>query len=431
MSRTARAKQPSRRARLVAGVLCLALAGCTVAPGGPLPRRGLSIQVNPAQSLLDAPVHLHVLGAAPGSAVRLRAEVADAAGRRWTAEATFTADRGGEVDLDASAPVAGDYRTTAGMGLLWSLRPPPGAPTGTYFVAPADGQTVALTATSGAATATRTLRRLLRAPGVAGTPLTLDRDGLVGVYDAPDAAPAGPGVLLFGGSAGGLASADVLAMLLASHGYHALALAYFGLPGLPASLSAVPLEYFQRALRWLATRPGVLADGLVVAGWSRGSEAALLLGVHDPGTVHSVVALAPNDTALCSYPGCAGPAWTLRGRPLPFTRQFNTPYPVDDPAAVIPVERIGGPLFLACGGQDQVWQSCAFMRAIAARRAAHHHDARDVVLGFPLAGHGVAFPIPYLPTADAAIVQGTTPEANEAAREQIWPQLLRFLAAVA
>jgi hypothetical protein len=107
-----------------------------------------------------------------------------------------------------------------------------GAPAGTYFVARDDSQTVALTAASGSATARRTLRRLLRAPGRQHA-ADADRDGLVDVYDAPAARPAGPGVLLFGGSSGGLASTDALAMLLASHGYHALALAYFGLPGLP------------------------------------------------------------------------------------------------------------------------------------------------------------------------------------------------------
>jgi uncharacterized protein len=32
---------------------------------------------------------------------------------------------------------------------------------------------------------------------------------------------------------------------------------YFSLPGLPSALANIPLEYFARALRWLAAQPGV------------------------------------------------------------------------------------------------------------------------------------------------------------------------------
>ena len=53
-----------------------------------------------------------------------------------------------------------------------------------------------------------------------------------------------------------------------------------------------------------------------------------------------------------------------------------------------------------------------------------------MALRYPRAGHGIAFPIPYLPTADTAAVQGATPEANEHAREAAWPRLLRYLAAI-
>jgi dienelactone hydrolase len=413
---------------LVAG--CTASRPATSTGGRPRTSGRLSINVEPSRSLLGEPVHVRVRGAAPGARVRLRAETADVHGRRWVAQASFVADRGGGVDLDASAPVVGDYQGVAGMGLLWSLRPPAGAPAGTYFEVAPNGQAVGLRAVSGAETATATFLRLARATGVTSRTLTLARDGLVGAYHAPAGGPPGPGVLLFGGSSGGMADAALLAMVLASHGYRALALAYFRAPGLPDTLSAIPLEYFQTALRWLAGRPGVRAHRLVVAGWSRGSEAALLLGVHDPATIRGVVALAPNDTALCSYPGCAGPAWTLGGRPVPFTRQFNTPAPTDVPGAVIPVERVNGPLFLACGGHDQVWASCEFMRAIVARRASVRGQGRDVALRYPQAGHGIAFPIPYLPTADAAAVQGATPEANEHAREAAWPRLLRYLAMI-
>jgi uncharacterized protein len=116
-------------------------------------------------------------------------------------------------------------------------------------------------------------------------------------------------VLLLGGSEGGLPS-PLVADMLAGQGYDVLGVGYFGLPGLPSTLSGIPLEYFARALRWLARQPGVDPAKIAVLGVSRGSEAAQLLGVHYPGLVHAVIASVPSDAALCS-PGCRTAAWTL------------------------------------------------------------------------------------------------------------------------
>lgn len=194
-------------------------------------------------------------------------------------------------------------------------------------------------------------------------------------------------MLEFGGSEGGL-HGQLLGSALASAGYPTLDIAYFGEPGLPSELRDIPLEYFARALRWLARQPGVLAGQTYVSGASRGSEAALLLGVYYPGLVHGVIASSPNDVALCSYPGCQGAAWTLDGKPLPYARQVDEPYPTDTPAAVIPVEKIRGPVFLDCGTADRVWTSCAFAQAIQRRLNAARDRYPHVLYRYQGAGHG-------------------------------------------
>src|SRR5207248_50940 len=119
---------------------------------------------------------------------------------------------------------------------------------------------------------------------------------------------------------------------------------------------------------------------------------------------------------------CDAPAWTFRGRPIPYTRQMDFTQPTDNPAAVIPVERIDGRMLLVCGGKDLVWRSCAYLRAIEARRKRFERASGDVVFAYPQAGHSVGEFLPYIPGA------GRLAPADERAREDLWPQVVSFLA---
>jgi dienelactone hydrolase len=79
---------------------------------------------------------------------------------------------------------------------------------------------------------------LKRAPGVSMTDF---RDGVVvGTFYTPYGKRVLPAVIVLGGSEGG--TMRDRAALLASHGYAALALAYFGAPGLPQELDRIPVE---------------------------------------------------------------------------------------------------------------------------------------------------------------------------------------------
>ena len=316
------------------------------------------------------------------------------------------------------------------MGLLWSMKPVGGPPVDYWFIFPRDGARVALTVTAGnEVLASRVLVRRLLAAGVSVRRLRTDRDGIYGLYFAPASMGAlRPGVLAFGGSEGGLGGTRQ-ASLLASHGFPALAIAYFDAPGLPHKLSRVPLEYFARALLWLSRRPGVDPSRLVVMGVSRGSEAALLLGAYFPKLVHAVVALVPSNVVLCSFPQCGnGPAWTLAGRAVPFATRFG-PSSHGEPDAVIPVERIAGPILLVCGGLDLVWPSCPMSDAIQARLRAHNYPYPHLLLRFPWAGHSVGYPVPYEPGSEDD--RGSSAGANPRARAQAWPEILEFLAQMA
>jgi pimeloyl-ACP methyl ester carboxylesterase len=180
---------------------------------------------------------------------------------------------------------------------------------------------VATVKADGHVIASTTFRRALSRPALIEQDETVSSAGFVGAFESAAGATHRTTVLAFGGSEGGLRTVS-LAARLAADGVPTLALAYFGAPGLPKTLTNIPLEYFETALGWLARQPQVDPQRIVVLGVSRGSEAALLLGVHDPDLVHGVIALVPSSVVNCgiqggSTPGgCIGAAWTLGGKPL-------------------------------------------------------------------------------------------------------------------
>ncbi|MEV1144740.1 acyl-CoA thioesterase/bile acid-CoA:amino acid N-acyltransferase family protein [Micromonospora sp. NPDC049799] len=384
-----------------------------------------TIEVDAETALADQAVHVRVSGLRARETVTVASQAADARGRSWRGEATFAADGDGVVDLDRSASVSGSYRGADGMGLFWSMRPPTGDPDQEWF-SPGHPEVagafeVRLTVTvAGREIAARTVTRRWTAPGVTHRTLALDADGVAGLlFLPPENAVRRPGVLLLGGSEGGVGR-KYDAALLASHGYPALALGYFGVPGLPETLRDIPLEYFVTAARFLRAQPGADPGGVVVNGYSRGSEAALLLAGHDPEIVRGTILYAPSDAVWSGFPN-GGHAWTKGGVPVPRT--------------AIPVTDVAGPVLAIAGGDDQVWRSAAHARRIMRRLDDARVTAAHQALVYPDAGHGVGS-FPHLAAGTSTIPPGTdvvrrlggTRAADAAARRDSWPKVLAFLA---
>jgi dienelactone hydrolase len=403
------------------------LAGCTNSAAQP--ERGVSVTVGPESSLAGQAVHITITGLSSGELVNVRLNSTDAHGVRWQGSAVYRAGVGGDVDLNTAAAISGSYHGVSGMGLIWSMTPLTPGPVGAYFWN--DTAPLAFTlvvSTHGTPVASASFQRRF---SVAETRESLTADGFDGEFLRPAGpAPRGTAVLVVGGSEGGLPDV-LLPALLASSGYPALGVAYFKEPGLPRTLSRIPLEYFATALRWLARQPGVDPARIAVLGVSRGSEAAQLLGVYYPDLVHGVIASVPSNAAICSYPDCTGPAWTLHGQALPYTSQFDNPDPTDDPAAVIPDQRIQGPVFLDCGEADQTWTSCPYAQAILHLLDANHDRWTHVLYAYPGAGHLVGSLIPYEPVSPALAARDLDYAADQQADALLWPHLLSFLAGLA
>ncbi|MER8185249.1 acyl-CoA thioesterase/bile acid-CoA:amino acid N-acyltransferase family protein [Kitasatospora sp. NPDC094015] len=386
------------------------------------------IEVDAASTLADQPVRLRITGLAPGEEVTVAATAADYRSVSWQSRAVFRADAHGVVAPDTTAPLSGTYQGVDGAGLLWSMNPPSGDPEQASFApslpqAKPSFQVRIEVSAHGKQLAARDVTRRLQADGVSYRELTTAADRVAGALFLPPPGTARhPAVLLFGGSEGDIGVDQVYAAaLLASRGYPALALGYFHHAGLPDTLHDIPLEYFATAAGLLAAQPGADPAQLVAVGYSRGSEAALLLGQDRPDLVHGVIVYAPSAEVTPGMFPTGGDAWTLGGRPVP--------------QGPVPLDRIGGPVLALAGAEDALWPSADSARRIGqALDAAHDsHPHQEIV--YPAAGHGVgivpylaAGTRPFLPAADAHLQLGGTRAGNAAARVAGWQQVLDLLA---
>jgi dienelactone hydrolase len=278
-----------------------------------------------------------------------------------------------------------------------------------------------------------------------------------------------PGVVVLGGSGGGLSWSAEVAAELARNGYAAFALAYFGLPPLPRTLMNIELEYFEAAFDWLVRQSSVSSTRLALVGGSRGSELALQLGATF-STIVLAICYAPSSVRWGPVGGLATlgkAAWRWRGQPLPqmprppfirfaaeigklaLSRVLRTPYretPSFETAlrgvrgvqeATIPVERICGPVLLISGTDDQLWPSTMMSEMICDRLRSNSHPFAFKHLKYEGAGHAISLPnlpLECYPTrvrhgiTGITYALGGTPETNASAAKGAWREVVKFLA---
>lgn len=427
---------PTRR-QVVAG-LASAAALPARAAGAP------SLIVDPPAALEDRMLHIRGEGFAAGQPVTLVAAMTARGQSRWQSNAIHLADAAGSFDLGAGL---------AAMRPVWAMTeigPPLPGRVGQGVRQPV---TVEFTATDGQGGAARaTATRMLAGVGVTFRPLA-EATGLKGGWWLPPGAGQHPAVIVLGGSGGG-ADHD-RAALYASHGFAALALAYFGVAGLPPVLADIPLEYFGRAI---AHARSVAGDFVAVEGISRGAELALLVGATFP-EVRAVLSIMGSGLVMGPFgvpDGSTASAWTLGGRPVPdlFAGNPMVDWSASDSAmslvpgyrsamrddqavarATIAVERINGPVMLVTGGDDRLAPRFDLSEIARARLERAGHRWPVVHLTYAEAGHTLA--PPWRPTTQDGFVHpvsgdktvfGGTPEGRAAANADWWPRALAFLA---
>lgn len=273
-------------------------------------------------------------------------------------------------------------------------------------------------------------------------------NGLVADFHVPDSSGKHPGVIVIGGSRGGMDRASATAALLAQRGYAALGLAYFHFEHLPRQLKEIPLEYFKQAIDWMRSNPWVEADRIGLLGTSKGGEAALLLSATYPA-IRAVVAYVPSHVVFQSITYTLPPrqkvksSWTLQGKPVPFVPyryslksmwqhgfmrglylgSLQDPDAVDP--AIIPVERINGPILLVSGEDDSVWLSSMMCTLVTERLTHHGFRFPFQHVSYDSAGHISPGPGKLLSTNPRYI--GGTETGNAIAGDDAWEKSCRFL----
>lgn len=279
----------------------------------------------------------------------------------------------------------------------------------------------------------------------AGTPIRAQ--GLVGTWFPPVNGQRGPAILVLGGSEGGEAMSRRTAMAIAEQGYGVLALAWFKAPGLPEQLEDIPLEYFDTAIDWLKAQPLVDARHLGLYGISKGGEAALLIASRRP-EIKAVVAAVPSSVVwqgvnMADYTQVHS-SFSLGGKPVAFVpydtnAAFTSVHDLyirslkslpAHPDAIIPVERIAGPILLLSGKADALWPSSDLADQVMARLDARRFAPPHRHIAYPDAGHAATVPLPegIVGPTSAMANMGGTDAGNAFARRDARAQLAAFYA---
>ncbi|KAJ8006684.1 hypothetical protein DPEC_G00109780 [Dallia pectoralis] len=246
------------------------------------------LTVQPTRGLVDEKILIAVNNLPPGFAVTLHSWLYSEDKDYWEAFGQYTSDSIGTVTVSEDASVGGTYEGTESMGLLWSMKPVPGSPTGLRFrkrnvLTP---MVIHISVYSAHITegfsklsplATVVIERWYLAPGVHR--IDISEDGVKGTLFIPPGLGPFPGVLDLWGGGGGLM--EYRSGLLASHGYVSMTLEYLS-PDRSKSPN-LNIKYFEKAFKIVQEHPLVMKDSVALCGFCFGASVTLKLAAYSKG----------------------------------------------------------------------------------------------------------------------------------------------------
>uniref|UniRef100_H2Y511 BAAT/Acyl-CoA thioester hydrolase C-terminal domain-containing protein n=1 Tax=Ciona savignyi TaxID=51511 RepID=H2Y511_CIOSA len=236
----------------------------------------VKIHVSAADSISDQPITISVSGLKPLQRVTLHSHTTIDNGNAFECVAVYKADGEGRINVDKDESIGGSYKGVERMGLLWAMQP-------SLLNKQPFARFVKLDVTTPLMVrlcvyeesiftleqlglehvrelASTQINRWFMAEGTKRIPVTVESHGVHGTLFIPPGEGPFPAVLnLFGGYPGTM---EFKASLLASRGFVTLALAYYGVAGMPTfetfgGMKSFELEYFEKAFDLLSSIPVV------------------------------------------------------------------------------------------------------------------------------------------------------------------------------
>ena len=191
-----------------------------------------------------------------------------------------------------------------------------------------------------------------------------------------------PALIIVSGSEGRIEKAQNIAQLLSSRGYICLAVAYFGLEGLPKHLERIPLECLMEAKDYLRQHPQVDSEKIGLYGRSKGAELVLA----EESIFNDVQCLVLNSPSDVVYEGIKGKwnshtsSWTHLQKELPyqkfrlrdylFSKLLKKSFPKDC-SARIDIGQMYSPILLLGSTVDEIWDASSAIDDIVSHYKGH------------------------------------------------------------
>lgn len=421
-----------------------------------------SLFISKTVSYIDEKLTIKVINCPANQEFTIRVLADDDQGKNFASYAVFQADEKGEVEVSHTIPIQGTYSSADASGLFWSVERTDADPRDYFEKTTATPLTFVLQLEIDGEIADQVSLTRYFYDKEKINRVSICDSSFNGILFHPQNHMSHHGIILLGGSDGGVQ--EHAAALLASKGYSVLALAYFGVEGVPRDLEEIPLEYFQGATSWLKEHPST-NGGVSLIGYSRGGELALLLGAVF-NDYQTIIAGAPSSyvtSGLKNTIFAPIPAWTYKEQSLPYMKFVYRPSTIFSiwknwllkrpvsflsiwdhtlkneekiASSRIPVEMINVPVMTVSGDDDQLWPSTYYSREIAKNLAVSETVDNNQHLYFEEAGHFLTFPysLPNMPAnvhmqvgGRMTMTFGGSKAANAKAAKETWPKLLAFL----
>ncbi|CAK8693068.1 unnamed protein product [Clavelina lepadiformis] len=230
------------------------------------------ITAQPNPSLYDEAITMRASGLKPKSLYTFHSHVTMDRNEAFECEAHYESDAKGIIDLEKHTSLGGSYTGTEPMGLFWAMKPstknkhpfaiperkradPPLDVTVSLYVG---ARTSSFLNESSKEICSLLVRRRFMAPGVTRT--VVRDNGLHAFLFLPPGPGPFPGIITIDGLMPG--TNEDKPALLASRGYAALGLPFYGIEGLPQDYkdTCFKLEYFESALRYMQNHEKVDAE---------------------------------------------------------------------------------------------------------------------------------------------------------------------------